>query len=71
MIASMSPVQIGNPISPGMVLLDASEDLDLADCELTPSEFTRLLGEIDRMQLGCLIAPRPAINFDFEADRAA
>ena len=31
-------------------------ELGLSDCELTSDEFSRLMGEIDRLQLGSLLA---------------
>ena len=65
MIAAMSPVQIGNPISPGMMGLES------VDCDLTPGEFARLFGEIDSLQLTGLTSPQSMRDLGYRADQAA
>jgi len=59
MIAAMSPIQNGRPISPSVVPSRLMADSVLADSELGPAELLQLLGEIDKLQLTDLLVPTP------------
>lgn len=63
MIAAMSPLQIGHPISPNLSLSDLGAEFELADSDLAPAELMRLLEEIDTLQLTGLLAPAPGADF--------
>lgn len=63
MIAAMSPVQIGSPISPAMSGLGAMDGLSFMDGELTPDELVQLMREIDGLDLAGLFIPPSGIGF--------
>ncbi len=57
MIAAMSPVQNGHPISPGVVSPRLLAGVDMADGDLTQADLLQLFGEIDELQLAGLFVP--------------
>jgi hypothetical protein len=63
MIAAMSPVQIGSPISPAMSGLGAMDGLSFMGGELSPDELAQLMGEIDGLHLAGLFVPPSDIGF--------
>jgi len=71
MIAAMSPSKVGSPVSQRPAQLSLSADFDLADCELTPDELSRLFGEIDSLQLNSLLAPFWSGDRGFKMDQAS
>jgi hypothetical protein len=70
MIAAMSALQVGHPISPNVRWPRPEVDLELSESDLAPAELFRLLREIESLQLAGLLTPASG-DRNFGPDRAA
>lgn len=70
MIAAMSALQTGHPISPNVRRPRPAADLELSESDLEPAELFRLLREIESLQLASLLKS-PGGDRDFGPGQAS